>query len=135
MAFPASNSRALAGGFASVTRSARAQAPADAEPRRTGSPTTRPTRTVPDRPAVDQVVPAGGQQVLGGTSSLDLQAFSNTGTAADPTWPKLTGDWTVATPTLGSFGTRDISPGGPSAPDPATGGLARWDRVVRVVPR
>jgi hypothetical protein len=52
-----------------------------------------------------------GQAVIGGTSSLDLQAFNAAGLPASSAWPKLTGDWTVATPTLGSFGTLDTSPG------------------------
>ncbi len=49
----------------------------------------------------------GTQQVLGGTASLDLQALNSAGTPASSAWPKLTADWTVATPTLGSFGTLD----------------------------
>ncbi len=52
-----------------------------------------------------------GQQVIGGSSSLDLEAFGATGASASAAWPKLTGDWTVATPTLGSFGTLDTAPG------------------------
>ncbi|HEY0516831.1 MAG TPA: hypothetical protein VGD00_06895 [Solirubrobacteraceae bacterium] len=49
------------------------------------------------------------QEVLGGTASLDLQAFNAQGAPASPAWPKLTGGWTVATPTLGSLGTLDTS--------------------------
>jgi hypothetical protein len=49
----------------------------------------------------------GTQQVLGGTASLDLQALNSAGLPASTAWPKLTADWTVATPTLGSFGTLD----------------------------
>jgi hypothetical protein len=47
-----------------------------------------------------------GDEVLSATASLDLNAFNgNTGAQADPTrWPKLTGDWTVAQPLIGSFG-------------------------------
>jgi hypothetical protein len=36
---------------------------------------------------------------------MDLEAFGAGGTPASAAWPKLTGDWTAATPTLGSFGT------------------------------
>ena len=61
-------------------------------------------------PAVGQLTAGGGQQVIGGTSSLDLAAFGAGGRAPSGAWPKLTGDWTVATPTLGSFGTLDSSP-------------------------
>ncbi|MGI8557351.1 MAG: hypothetical protein ACR2ND_03410 [Solirubrobacteraceae bacterium] len=50
------------------------------------------------------------QQVIGGTASLDLQALNSLGLPASSSWPKLTGDWTVATPLLGSFGTLDTDP-------------------------
>jgi hypothetical protein len=49
------------------------------------------------------------QEVVGGTASLDLQAFGTEGLPASTAWPKLTGGWTVATPTLGSLGTIDTS--------------------------
>jgi hypothetical protein len=58
-------------------------------------------------PVVGRIVHGYGQQVIGGTSSLDLAAFGAHGTPPSSAWPKLTGDWTVATPTLGSFGTLD----------------------------
>ena len=61
-------------------------------------------------PAIGQIVPGHGQQVIGGTSSLDLAALRAGGQPASGAWPKLTGDWIVATPTLGSFGTLDTSP-------------------------
>jgi hypothetical protein len=60
---------------------------------------------------VGQITASGGQAVIGGTSSLDLAAFTAGGRPAGSAWPKLTGDWTIATPTLGSFGTLDSSPG------------------------
>ena len=56
-------------------------------------------------PAVGTITARGGQAVLEGTSSMDLEAFGARGTPASAAWPKLTGDWTAATPTLGSFGT------------------------------
>ncbi len=59
--------------------------------------------------AVGNVLGGAGQQVIGGTASLDLAAFNAGGAPASSAWPKLTGDWTVATPTLGSFGTLDTS--------------------------
>jgi hypothetical protein len=49
------------------------------------------------------------QEVLAGTASNDLEAYNATGAPASPAWPKLTGGWTVATPTLGSLGTVDSS--------------------------
>ena len=58
-------------------------------------------------PVVGQITASAGQSVIGGTSSLDLAAFNSQGTPASAAWPKLTGDWTIATPTLGSFGTLD----------------------------
>jgi hypothetical protein len=60
-------------------------------------------------PVVGQITAAAGQDVIGGTSSLDLAAFNSSGLPASSAWPKLTGDWTAATPTLGSFGTLDTS--------------------------
>jgi len=56
-------------------------------------------------------VTGGPESAVEGTSSLDLQAINSTGTAASANWPKLTGDWTVANPLLGSFGTLDTSSG------------------------
>jgi hypothetical protein len=50
------------------------------------------------------------QDVVGGTSSLDVQAFNSLGQPASSAWPKLSGDWLVATPVLGSFGTLDYRP-------------------------
>ncbi len=49
------------------------------------------------------------QEVIGGTASLDLEAYNEEGNPASSAWPKLTGGWTVATPTLGSLGTIDSS--------------------------
>ena len=62
-------------------------------------------------PVVGDILGASGQEVIGGTSSLDLAAFTATGAAAGASWPKLTGDWTVATPALGSFGSLDSAAG------------------------
>jgi hypothetical protein len=54
---------------------------------------------------------APAQEVVGGTASQDLQAYNASGAPASPAWPKLTGDWLVATPVLGSLGTIDTGPG------------------------
>src|ERR1700732_2140144 len=50
------------------------------------------------------------QEVVAGTASQDLQAYNAEGSPAGSAWPKLTGDWLVATPILGSLGTLDTSP-------------------------
>jgi hypothetical protein len=62
-------------------------------------------------PVVGDVTGGPGQEVIGGTASLDLAAFNAVGLPAGSGWPKLTGDWIVATPTLGSFGTLDTAGG------------------------
>jgi hypothetical protein len=54
---------------------------------------------------------APAQEVLAGTASQDLQAYNAAGGAASGEWPKLTGDWLVATPILGSLGTVDSAGG------------------------
>ncbi|MDQ3739308.1 MAG: S8 family serine peptidase, partial [Actinomycetota bacterium] len=54
-------------------------------------------------PSIADIDGLPGEEIVAGTSSMDLQAF--TPTANDvPGWPKLTGDWTVANPTIGTFG-------------------------------
>jgi hypothetical protein len=62
-------------------------------------------------PVVGDVDGLPGEEMLGGTAYLDLQAFDAAGLPASPAWPKLTSDWMVATPVLGSFGTLDTSAG------------------------
>ncbi len=54
---------------------------------------------------------APAQEVLAGTASNDLQAYNAAGAPAGSAWPKLTGDWLVATPVLGSLGTVDTESG------------------------
>jgi hypothetical protein len=54
-------------------------------------------------PSVADIDGKAGEELLGGTASLDLNAVDATG-AAVPGWPKLTSDWTVANPVVGSFG-------------------------------
>lgn len=49
------------------------------------------------------------QEVLAGTASQDLEAYNAAGAPASAAWPKLTGGWSVATPTLGSLGTIDTA--------------------------
>jgi hypothetical protein len=61
-------------------------------------------------PSIADIDGAPGEEVVAGTASMDLQAFSATGTDIAG-WPKLSGDWTVANPTIGSYGTLDTDPG------------------------
>ena len=58
-------------------------------------------------PSVADVDGLPGEEVVGGTASLDLYGFNAAGTPLAPKWPKLTADWTVANPTVGTFGTHD----------------------------
>jgi hypothetical protein len=55
-------------------------------------------------PSVGDIDGLPGEEIVAGTASLDLQAFNALGQPAGSAWPKLTGDWTVATPLLGAFG-------------------------------
>jgi hypothetical protein len=52
-----------------------------------------------------------GQEIVEGTASKDLAAFDAAGAPVNQKWPKLTTDWTVANPTVGSFGTLDTGGG------------------------
>jgi hypothetical protein len=52
---------------------------------------------------------APAQEVIAGTASQDVEAYNAAGAPASAEWPKLTGDWLVATPALGSLGTLDSS--------------------------
>lgn len=61
-------------------------------------------------PAAADIDGQPGDEVIGGTASFDLYAANNAGAAVSG-WPKLTGDWTVAVPTIGSWGTVDTASG------------------------
>ena len=59
-------------------------------------------------PTVGDLVSAKpGDEVIAGSAHHDLQAFDAGAGDADPSWPKLTGDWTVANPVLGTFGEKE----------------------------
>ncbi len=62
-------------------------------------------------PAVADIDGAPGEEVVAGTASMDLAAFNVAGLPAGANWPKLTGDWTITTPLIGSFGTTDTDSG------------------------
>ncbi|HEV2814452.1 MAG TPA: S8 family serine peptidase, partial [Solirubrobacteraceae bacterium] len=47
------------------------------------------------------------QEILAASASLDLQGYNTDGTPIDDTWPKLTSDWVVANPLIGSWGEGD----------------------------
>ncbi|MFL5331811.1 MAG: hypothetical protein ACJ8H8_01225, partial [Geminicoccaceae bacterium] len=51
-----------------------------------------------------------GQELIEGSASKDLAAYTGTGQPVSSAWPKVTTDWTVANPTVGSFGTLDTDP-------------------------
>ncbi len=58
-------------------------------------------------PSVADVDGQPGQESVGGTASLDLNALTYTGAPATG-FPKLTSDWMVTNPVIGSFGTLDV---------------------------
>jgi hypothetical protein len=59
-------------------------------------------------PSVADIDGVPGDEVIGGSASLDLFAFNAAGAPASANWPKPTSDWTVADPVIGSFGTLDV---------------------------
>jgi hypothetical protein len=61
-------------------------------------------------PSIADIDGVPGEEVVNGTASFDLNAVTAAGTPV-PGWPKLTGDWTITNPTIGSFGTLDAGPG------------------------
>jgi hypothetical protein len=58
-------------------------------------------------PSVADIDGVPGEEIVGGTASLDLFAFNAAGAPASGKWPKPTSDWTVSNPLIGSFGTQD----------------------------
>ena len=62
-------------------------------------------------PSVADIDGLAGEEVVAGTASMDLAAFTAAGLRPTPRWPKLTTDWTVANPLIGSFGTLDTEAG------------------------
>jgi hypothetical protein len=62
-------------------------------------------------PSIADVDGVPGDDVVHGTASDDLQGFNAAGGDLSPSWPKLSGDWTVANPVIGSFGTLDTDAG------------------------
>lgn len=58
-------------------------------------------------PSIADIDGLPGEEVVEGTASMDLAALDAAGLPANPRWPKLSSDWTVANPLIGSFGTLD----------------------------
>jgi hypothetical protein len=58
-------------------------------------------------PSVADLDGQGGEELLGGTASQDLYAVRADGRPLSQAWPKLTSDWMVASPLVGSFGDPD----------------------------
>ena len=55
-------------------------------------------------PSVADLDGQAGEEVVGGTASQDLYALRSDGRPLSQAWPKLTSDWLVANPLVGSFG-------------------------------
>jgi hypothetical protein len=62
-------------------------------------------------PSIADVDGVPGDDVVHGTASDDLQGLNAAGGDLSSSWPKFSGDWTVANPVIGSFGTLDVDPG------------------------
>ena len=58
-------------------------------------------------PSIADLSPAPGQEVVAGSAHHDLRGYNSAGAVMGPEWPKLTGDWSVANPTIGTFGVLD----------------------------
>jgi hypothetical protein len=60
-------------------------------------------------PSVADISPLPGEEVVEGSANDDFQGMSSAGTKL-PGWPKLSGDWAVANPAIGSFGQLETDP-------------------------
>jgi hypothetical protein len=59
-------------------------------------------------PSIANIDATPTEEVVAGTASKDLAAFNVAGQPPDPlTWPKVSTDWTVSNPLIGSWGTQD----------------------------
>jgi hypothetical protein len=58
-------------------------------------------------PSVADIDGQDGEEVVEGSASLDLQAYNGSGQPVNDRWPKLSSDWIVANPLIGTFGTLD----------------------------
>jgi hypothetical protein len=62
-------------------------------------------------PSVADIDGLPGEEIIEGSASKDLAAFSAAGTPVSQSWPKVSTDWTVANPTIGSFGSLETDSG------------------------
>jgi hypothetical protein len=60
-------------------------------------------------PSVANVDAGAAEEVVAASAHLDLQAYNGSGQPL-ARWPKLTSDWVVANPLIGTFGTLDSDP-------------------------
>ena len=60
-------------------------------------------------PSVADISPVPGEEVVEGSAHDDFQGITSVGAKA-PGWPKLSGDWAVANPAIGSFGQLETDP-------------------------
>ncbi|MEA2526977.1 MAG: hypothetical protein QOF73_4204 [Thermomicrobiales bacterium] len=74
---------------------------------RTGFPSPVNDLSFLTGPAIGDVGGSAGEEIVAGTASMDVVAMTGTGLPTSDAWPKLSTDWTIATPLLGTFGTLD----------------------------
>jgi Ca2+-binding RTX toxin-like protein len=74
---------------------------------RTGFPSPVNDLSFLTGPAIGDVGGAAGEEIVAGTASMDVVALTGSGQPTSDAWPKLSSDWTIATPLLGTFGTLD----------------------------
>jgi hypothetical protein len=61
-------------------------------------------------PSVADISPLPGEEAVEGSAHHDFQGISSAGTKV-PGWPKLSADWAVANPAIGSFGQLETDAG------------------------
>ncbi len=61
-------------------------------------------------PSVADIDGAAGEEVIAASASFDVNAYNSLGLPVGG-WPKLSSDWTVANPLIGSWGSVDDAPG------------------------
>jgi hypothetical protein len=62
-------------------------------------------------PSAANVDTTPGEELLAGSAYNDVQAYTGAGQPPNDHWPKLTSDWVVANPLIGTFGSLDTDPG------------------------
>jgi hypothetical protein len=78
----------------------------------TGFPGTMDDLQFLTGPSVADLDGKPGEEVVSASASLDLEGFNGAGLPIDSQhWPKLTSDWVVANPLIGTWGTDDTDSG------------------------